>query len=59
MQTDPSIHALMAAVLEQGDRYAAMGRKAVANNFYNLLPLIAKVRSAWPVETEENERGCD
>lgn len=49
----------MAQVLEQGDRYAAMGRKAVANNFYNLLPLIAKVRSAWPVETEENEHGCD
>lgn len=55
MQADPSIHALMAEVVRQGDRYTAMGRKAVANNFYNLLPLIAKVRSAQRVKTEEND----
>lgn len=30
----------------EGDRYTAMGRKAVANSFYNLLPMLAEIRKA-------------
>ncbi|WP_031371969.1 MULTISPECIES: hypothetical protein [Lysobacter] len=35
----------------EGDRYSAMGRRAVANSFYKLLPLLAEARKAMALET--------
>lgn len=35
----------------EGDRYAAMGRRAVANSFYKLLPILAEARKAMALET--------
>ncbi|MGO1001314.1 hypothetical protein [Lysobacter sp. CA196] len=35
----------------EGDRYSAMGRRAVANSFYKLLPLLAEARRAMALET--------
>ncbi|MGO1070509.1 hypothetical protein [Lysobacter sp. CA199] len=50
---DAQIHRAMQALrsatwfaLCEGDRYSALGRKAVANSFYNLLPMLAEVRKA-------------
>lgn len=54
-QTRRAIHALHAATwfaLTQGDRYSALGRKSVANAFYNILPMLAEVRKAMLEETE-------
>lgn len=54
-QTRRAIHALHAATwfaLTQGDRYSALGRKSVANAFYNILPMLAEVRKAMLDETE-------
>ena len=54
-QTRRAIHALHAATwfaLTQGDRYNALGRKSVANSFYNLLPMLAEVRKAMLDEGE-------
>lgn len=54
-QTRRAIHALHAATwfaLTQGDRYSALGRKSVANSFYNLLPMLAEVRKAMLDEGE-------
>lgn len=48
-QADRAIQALHNATwfaLCEGDRYTAMGRKAVANSFYNLLPMLAEIRRA-------------
>lgn len=48
-QTRRAMQALHAATwfaLCQGDRYSALGRKSVANSFYNLLPMLAEVRKA-------------
>lgn len=48
-QADRAIQALHNATwfaLCEGDRYTAMGRKAVANSFYNLLPMLAEIRQA-------------
>lgn len=48
-QADRAIQALHNATwfaLCEGDRYTAMGRKAVANSFYNLLPMLAEIRKA-------------
>lgn len=35
----------------EGDRYSAMGRRAVANSFYKLLPILAEARKAMALET--------
>lgn len=43
---DRACLALTAAVVATGDRYHGRGRKAVANDFYNLLALVADVRKA-------------
>ena len=54
-QTRRAIHALHAATwfaLTQGDRYSALGRKSVANSFYNILPMLAEVRKAMLDEGE-------
>jgi|GEM_PF-1694623 len=54
-QTRRAIHALHAATwfaLTQGDRYSALGRKSVANAFYNILPMLAEVRKAMLEEAE-------
>lgn len=54
-QTRRAIHALHAATwfaLTQGDRYSALGRKSVANSFYNILPMLAEVRKAMLEEGE-------
>ncbi|WP_046658077.1 hypothetical protein [Lysobacter capsici] len=54
-QTRRAIHALHAATwfaLTQGDRYSALGRKSVANAFYNILPMLAEVRKAMLDESE-------
>lgn len=54
-QTRRAIHALHAATwfaLTQGDRYSALGRKSVANAFYNILPMLAEVRKAMLDEGE-------
>lgn len=48
-QTQRAMQALHNATwfaLCEGDRYTAMGRKAVANSFYNLLPMLAEIRKA-------------
>lgn len=41
-----ALHAATWFALCEGDRYSALGRRAVANSFYNLLPLLAEVRKA-------------
>lgn len=48
-QIQQAMQALRSATwfaLSEGDRYSALGRKAVANSFYNLLPMLAEVRKA-------------
>lgn len=48
-QADRAIQAIREATffaLSEGDRYTALGRKAVANSFYNLLPMLAEIRKA-------------
>lgn len=48
-QADRAIQAIREATffaLHEGDRYTALGRKAVANSFYNLLPMLAEIRKA-------------
>jgi len=57
VETHPTLLALSARALETGDYYKSLGKLSVANEFYNLLPLIADVRKAWAAK--ENERVCD
>lgn len=55
------LHALHAATwfaLCEGDRYAAMGRKAVANSFYRLLPMLAEVRQAMLADRDTDAGGA-
>ncbi|MFD0321092.1 hypothetical protein [Lysobacter gummosus] len=47
-----ALHAATWFALCEGDRYTAQGRKAVANSFYNLLPMLADVRKAIVAEPE-------
>ncbi|MBT2745968.1 MULTISPECIES: hypothetical protein [unclassified Lysobacter] len=47
-----ALHAATWFALCEGDRYTAQGRKAVANSFYNLLPMLADVRKAIIAEPE-------
>lgn len=47
-----ALHAVTWFALCEGDRYTAQGRKAVANSFYNLLPMLADVRKAIVAEPE-------
>jgi hypothetical protein len=47
-----ALHAATWFALCEGDRYTAQGRKAVANSFYNLLPMLADVRKAITAEPE-------
>lgn len=57
VETHPTLLALTNQALQMGDYYKSLGKKAVANEFYNLLPLIADVKKAWAAK--ENERACD
>lgn len=41
-----AVHSATWFALCEGDRYTALGRKAVANSFYNLLPMLAEIREA-------------
>jgi hypothetical protein len=47
-----ALHVATWFALSEGDRYTAQGRKAVANSFYNLLPMLADVRKAIVAEPE-------
>ncbi|MGH8079716.1 MAG: hypothetical protein ACREP7_04000 [Lysobacter sp.] len=47
-----ALHTATWFALSEGDRYTALGRKAVANSFYNLLPMLADVRKAIADEPE-------
>lgn len=60
-QADRAIQALHNATwfaLCEGDRYTAMGRKAVANSFYNLLPMLAEIRQAIVEAPAAQERAA-
>lgn len=37
---EPEIIALMAEIIRNGDFYSAHGKKALANRFYGLLPMV-------------------
>lgn len=50
-----ALHTATWFALCEGDRYTAQGRKAVANSFYNLLPMLAEVRKAIVDEESEAE----
>lgn len=39
-----AIAGLVGGLIQRADHYNALNEKAVANNFYNLIPLITKVR---------------
>lgn len=41
-----AVHSATWFALCEGDRYTALGRKAVANSFYSLLPMLAEIREA-------------
>lgn len=41
-----AVHNATWFALREGDRYTALGRKAVANSFYSLLPMLAEIRKA-------------